>query len=125
MGVRVRVRREERADAVERVQLLEQRTAHRRHKVRARHTLLEHAYRVGARPRDRARVGARVGARVRARPTCSSAPTQWPHSASTDATVQLAALCDASSSVSMLQLSSADSRDSARSCTKQIQVQIL
>ena len=118
MGVRVRVRREERADAVERVQLLEQRTAHRRHKVRARHTLLEHAYRVGAR--------ARVGARVGARPTCSSAPTQWPHSASTDATVQLAALCDAvSSSVSMPQLSSADSRDSARSCTKQIQVQIL
>ena len=43
---------------------------------------------------------------------CSRAPTQWPHSASTDATVQLAMPSNAT-----LQLSSANSSASARSCT--------
>jgi len=44
----VQVAREERADAVDCVQLLEQRAAHRRHQVRARHALLEGADAVAA-----------------------------------------------------------------------------
>ena len=46
---------------------------------------------------------------------CSRAPTQWPHSASTDATVQLAMPSNAT-----LQLSSANSSASARSCTSRL-----